>query len=445
MYDTDEGRNYRSWRHRALQVTSSFSKVCDKFLGIGSIDLLWLMGPAKGFKKRKKTEKKHDENGSDSGSPEKEGPVDWWDEFSKRIHGKFPLISGLQQSPSKGLDCFESVFKISRKTFQYICSLVKEDMEGKSAHFVFTNGKSMALYDQVAVALRRLGSGESLVTIGDSFGLNHSTVSQVTWRFVESMEQRGLHHLQWPCTEEEMTAIKYKFEKIRGFPNCCGVIDATHITMCLSASEPSTNVWLDHEKNHSMILQAIVDPDMRFRDIVTGWPGKMKEWSVFESSNFHKLCDKGDRLNGKKLQLPPQGSEIREYIIGDSGYPLLPYLVVPYEGEQLSEPKADFNKRHFATQMVAQRALARLKEMWRIIKGVMWRPDKHRLPRIILVCCLLHNIVIDTKDEVQDERTLSHNHDSGYHQLICGDVDAKGLSLRDNLSLYFAETGRLPS
>ncbi|KAI4334495.1 hypothetical protein L6164_019178 [Bauhinia variegata] len=438
MYDTDEGRNYRSWRHRALQVTSSFSKVCDKFLGIGSIDLLWLMGPAKGFKKRKKTEKKHDENGSDSGSPEKEGPVDWWDEFSKRIHG-------LQQSPSKGLDCFESVFKISRKTFQYICSLVKEDMEGKSAHFVFTNGKSMALYDQVAVALRRLGSGESLVTIGDSFGLNHSTVSQVTWRFVESMEQRGLHHLQWPCTEEEMTAIKYKFEKIRGFPNCCGVIDATHITMCLSASEPSTNVWLDHEKNHSMILQAIVDPDMRFRDIVTGWPGKMKEWSVFESSNFHKLCDKGDRLNGKKLQLPPQGSEIREYIIGDSGYPLLPYLVVPYEGEQLSEPKADFNKRHFATQMVAQRALARLKEMWRIIKGVMWRPDKHRLPRIILVCCLLHNIVIDTKDEVQDERTLSHNHDSGYHQLICGDVDAKGLSLRDNLSLYFAETGRLPS
>lgn len=346
-------------------------------------------------------------------------------------------LAGLQQSPSKGLDDFESVFRISRKTFGYICSLVKDDMMAKSAHLVFTNGKSMSLYDQVAVALRRLGSGESLVTIGDSFGLNHSDVSQVTWRFVESMEERALQHLRWPSTEAEMKAIKSKFEKAQGLPNCCGVIDATHIIMCLPLSETSSNVWLDHEKKHSMVLQAIVDPDMRFRDIVTGWPGKMKDWSVFESSDFYKLCDKGERLNGKKLQLH-EGSEVGEYIIGDLGYPLLPYLVVPYEGkQQLPEAKAEFNRRHFATWMVAQRALARVKEMWRIIQGVMWRPHKHRLPRIILVCCLLHNIVIDMEDELQDELPLSHNHDSGYSQLICGAHDIKGVSLRDKLSLYF--------
>ncbi|KAJ7947697.1 Harbinger transposase-derived nuclease [Quillaja saponaria] len=392
------------------------------------------MGPVRGFKKRRKTEKKPDGNGSASGSSEKDGPVDWWDEFSKRING-------LQQSPSMGIDSFEVIFKISRKTFDYICSLVKEDMLARSAHFVFTNGKPMSLCDQVAVALRRLSSGESLVAIGDLFGLNHSTVSQITWRFVESMEERGLQHLQWPSPETEMTEIKSKFKKVGGFPNCCGAIDATHIMMCLPASEPASNVWLDHEKNHSMVLQAIVDPDLRFRDIVTGWPGKMKDWLVFESSNFYKLCDKGERLNGKKLQLS-EGSEAREYIIGDSGYPLLPYLLVPYEGKELPEPKAEFNKRHFATRMVAQRALARLKEMWKIIQGVMWRPDRHRLPRIIFVCCLLHNIVIDMEDEMQDELPLSHNHDSGYHQQICGSVDVNGASLRDKLSLYF--TGRLP-
>lgn len=358
------------------------------------------------------------------------------------IHVNLCCLAGNQQSPPKELDNFESVFKISRKTFEYICSLVKDDMMVKSAHFVFTNGKPMSIYDQVAVALRRLGSGESLVMIGDSFGLNHSTVSQVTWRFVESMEERGLQHLNWPSTEAELTSIKSKFEKIRGLPNCCGVIDATHITMCLPASEPMSNVWLDHAKNYSMVLQAVVDPDMRFRDLITGWPGKMKDSLVFENSNFYKLCQMGERLNGKKLRLP-DGSEIREYIIGDSGYPLLPYLVVPYEGKELSEPaKVDFNKRHFATRMVAQRALARLKDMWRIIQGLMWRPDKHKLPRIIMVCCLLHNIVIDMKDEVQDELSLSHNHDSGYHQLTCGDVDVNGASLRDNLSLFLK--GRVP-
>ncbi|XP_061372546.1 protein ALP1-like [Gastrolobium bilobum] len=393
------------------------------------------MGPVRGLKKRRKPEKKHDKNGSSaSGSPDKEGSEDWWDELSNRMNG-------LQQSASKCLGSFESFFKISRRTFEYICSLVKDDMMTKSAHFVFTSGKPMSLFDQVAVALRRLGSGDSLVAIGDSFGLNHSTVSQVTWRFVESMEERGLHHLQWPSTEVEMNAIKTKFEKIRGLPNCCGVIDATHITMCLPASEPSCNVWLDHKKNHSMVLQAIVDPNMRFRDIVTGWPGKMEDWLIFESSNFKKLCDKGERLNGKRLELS-EGSEIREYIIGDSGYPFLPYLVVPFEGKALPESKAQFNRLHLATRMVAQRALARLKEMWKIIQGMMWRPDKHRLPRIILVCCILHNIVIDMQDEMQDELSLSHDHDSGYQQLICGAVDDKGVALRESLSLYL--TRRLP-
>ncbi|KAM1167539.1 hypothetical protein ACFX19_030085 [Malus domestica] len=382
------------------------------------------MGPVRGIKKRKKADNKGEENASGSGSSEKEGPVDWWDEFSRRINGV--------QFPSKVLDKFESVFKLSRKTFDYICSLVSEDMMAKSAHFVFTSGKPLSLHDQVAVALRRLSSGESLVTIGDSFGVNHSTVSQVTWRFVEAMEERGLHHLQWPSTEAEMTEVKSKFQKIRGFPNCCGVVDTTHIMMCLPASDPTSNAWLDQEKNHSMVLQAIVDPDMRFRDIVTGWPGKMKDWSVFQSSNFYQLCERGERLNGKRLELST-GLDIREYIIGDLGFPLLPYLVIPYEGKELPEPKAQFNKRHYATQKVAQRALVRLKDRWRIIQGVMWRPDKHRLPRIILVCCLLHNIVIDMEDGVQADMPQSHKHDSEYRQQICGTVDINGVHLREKL------------
>ncbi|XP_039026380.1 protein ALP1-like [Hibiscus syriacus] len=385
------------------------------------------MGPARGLKKRKKIEEKHEENAS--GSSQKERSIDWWDELSRKMNSL--------QSPSKGLDKFKSVFKISRKTFNYICSLVKEDMMARPGSFTFSNGKPVSFEDQVAVALRRLSSGESLVIVGDSFRLHHSTVSQLTWRFVEAMEERGLHHLQWPSTNAEMTEIKSKFEKIQGLPNCCGVIDTSHIMMCLPSSDPASKIWLDHEKNHSMVLQAIVDPKMRFRDIVTGWPGKTEDWVVFQNSNFYSLCDKGERLNGGKLVLP-EGSEIREYIIGDFGYPLLPYFVIPYEGKELPELRAEFNKRHSETRLVAHRALARLKEMWKIIQGVMWRPDKHKLPRIILVCCMLHNIVIDLEDDVQDEMPLSHDHDFGYRQRICGSVDIKGVHLRDKLSFYLS-------
>ncbi|XP_010905715.1 protein ALP1-like isoform X1 [Elaeis guineensis] len=391
------------------------------------------MGPIRGFKKRKRAEKKAERCAAAALTASGQGTGDWWDDFSSRITGSLSLL--------KEPKSFESVFKISRKTFNYICSLVREDLMAKTSNFTFSDGKVLSVDDQVAVALRRLGSGESLLNIGTSFGMNHSTVSQVTWQFVEAMEKRGIHHLRWPSSEET-EIIKSKFEKIRGLPNCCGAIDTTHILMCLPSVDSSNKVWTDYEKNHSMVLQAIVDPEMRFRDIVTGWPGSMNELLVLHNSGFFKLCEKGARLNGKKMELS-EGSEVREYIIGDASFPLLPWLLTPYQGKDLSDSRVEFNKRHCATRMVAQRALARLKDMWKIVQGKMWRPDKHRLPRIILVCCLLHNIVIDLEDEVRDEMPLSHHHDTNYKQQYCDVGDKFGVELRDELTQYLS--GRLPS
>lgn len=372
-------------------------------------------------------------------------------QFNSFVFCVFLFSGHMDLSPSKDLDTFQMIFKMSRKTFEYICSLAREHMMVKT-HFAFTNGKPMSLYDQVALALRRLSSGSSLISIGDSFGTHHSTVSQVTWRFVEAIEEKGLQHLRWPSTEKHLSDIKSKFEKIQGLPNCCGAIDTTHIVMLLSTSEVTGDVWLDRKHNHSMLLQAIVDPDLRFLDIVTGLPGKMTENSVLRSSNFFRLSEKGERLNGKKIQLLSEEAELQEYIVGDAGFPSLPWLLTPYhhhhtnqESEVSESRKLDLNRRISGTRVVAERALARLKDVWKMIEGVMWRPDKHKLPRFILVCCILHNIVIDMEDEVLDHQQLlplSQNHDPGYTQEFCESVDKTNTTtasgLRDKLSLYFS-------
>ncbi|CAH9072540.1 unnamed protein product [Cuscuta epithymum] len=383
------------------------------------------MAPLRGSKKKRKVEKKGEDE--EVIVPE-DGSTDWWASLSKRVSGSV--------SPSKGMDRFQAIFKMSRKTFEYICSLVKDHMMLKSASSVFTNGKPMSLHEQVALALRRLCSGNSLIVVGDSFGAHHSTVSQVTWRFVEAIEESGVHHLRWPSSEPEMKRIKLKFEQIRGLPNCCGARDTTHITMMLSTSEQTADVWADQTGNHSMILQAIVDPDMRFLDIVTGLPGKMDSSSVLQSSSFFKLCKKGERLNGNKTKICGE-AEMGEYIVGSSGFPLYPWLMTPYKGKDLSGPKAEFNKRHYATRIVAQRALTRLKDVWKMIHGNMWRPDKHKLPRFILVCCILHNIIIDMEDEVLDEEMpLPRRHDPGYPQEVSETIDETGSVMRDHLSLH---------
>ncbi|KAL3338182.1 hypothetical protein AABB24_030365 [Solanum stoloniferum] len=387
------------------------------------------MGPIRGLKRKKKVEKDVDQYTPLHSSLSHVCPSDWWVDFSKRISG-----TSVEEGNTV---TFESLFKLSRKTFNYICSLVKDAMMSKPTNITDLSGKFLSLDDRVAVALRRLSSGDSLSIVGESLGIHQSTVSQITWRFVEAMEERCLHHIRWPTNQDDMKDIKSKFENIRGLPNCCGAVDTTHIMFCLSTADPLSKVWSDLEKNHSMILQAIVDPDMRFLDVLAGWPGSLSDSEVLKSSRFFELAEEGKRLSGEKFNLS-NDTELREYIVGDSGFPLLPWLLTPYTGRELSDHQADYNKRHFATRKVAQRALARLKDKWKIIQGVMWRPDKQKLPRIILVCCLLHNILIDLDDGVQDEVPVTHHHDPDYGQQV-GDSTNKSASIqREKLALYLA-------
>lgn len=347
----------------------------------------------------------------------------------------------------KECESFESVFKMSRKTFDYLCSLVKGDFTRNPRtfrNFRFGDKVILDVEDQVAIALLRMTTGESLMGIGSCFGMNHSAISHITWKFIECLEEHAAGHLKWP-DPEEMSAIKAKFEKIQGLPNCCGTIDTTHILMCSSA-QPNSSVWVDGENRNSMVLQAVVDPDLRFRDVVSGWPGSLDNSCILRTSGFYRLCQKGARLDGK-MGLPGEssGSVVGEYIVGNASYPLLPWLMTPYQEHDLSPEKAEFNKRHAATRMVVQGALANLKERWQVLNGELWRPDKHRLPRIIYACCLLTNIMIDLEDAERDGMPASQNHDDGYGQQVSNVADDDGVTQRDLLCQYVGRLGnKLP-
>ncbi|WVZ68250.1 hypothetical protein U9M48_017210 [Paspalum notatum var. saurae] len=396
-----------------------------------------VMAPPRGAKRRKKGKP---ERALPSQAPPVPQPLvgDWWDAFSRR------LAAG---QPPKGSQNFETAFKMSRKTFEYLCSLIKGDFTRKTQsfrNFRFGDKVILGVEDQVAIALLRLTTGESLLGIGTRFGMNHSAISHITWKFIECLEERATGHLKWP-DPEEMVTIKAKFENIQGLPNCCGAIDTTHILMCSSA-QPNSNVWLDGENRNSMVLQAIVDPDMRFRDVVSGWPGSLDDSCILRTSGFYRLCQKGSRL-AAQMELPGELPEsmIREYIVGDPSYPLLPWLMTPYHGHGLSSEKVEFNKRHTATRMVVQGALGKLKERWQVLKGELWRPDKHRLPRIIYACCLLTNIMIDLGDAVRDGIPPSHNHDDGYRQQVCSVADDSAVAQRNLLCQYVSTLGsKLP-
>ncbi|XP_058179212.1 protein ANTAGONIST OF LIKE HETEROCHROMATIN PROTEIN 1 [Rhododendron vialii] len=401
------------------------------------------MPPLKKIKKSKRDAKKLKKRRSVSVVPtdsKAANDSDWWDSF---WHKNSPTLES--PVPFDEAEGFKYFFRISKKTFDYICSLVREDLISRPpSGLINIEGRLLSVEKQVAIALRRLASGESQVSVGASFGVGQSTVSQVTWRFIEALEERAKHHLKWP-DPVRMEEIKSKFKASFGLPSCCGAIDATHIVMTLPAVETSDD-WCDQEKNYSMFLQGIVDGDMRFLDIVTGWPGGMPISRLLKFSGFYKLCDGGHRLNGNAITTP-DGAQIKEYIVGGVNYPLLPWLITPYESGDVSTEVSDFNRMHEAARSLAVKALSQLKGSWRILSKVMWRPDKQKLPSVILVCCLLHNIIIDSGDNLRADVALSGHHDSGYVEQCCKQVDPLGKTKREDLvkHLQLSKQNALPN
>lgn len=352
---------------------------------------------------------------------------DWWDSFCHKMSSSPGLAI-----PSDEEEAFKYFFRVSKKTFEYICSLVREDLISRPpSGLINIEGRLLSVEKQVAIAMRRLASGDSQVSVGASFGVGQSTVSQVTWRFIESLEDRARHHIKWP-DQDRLEEIKSKFRTLFGLPNCCGAVDATHILMTLPAVQTSDD-WCDEANNYSMLLQGIVDDEMRFLDVVTGWPGAMTVSRFLNCSGFYKLCENEERLN-KKLRL--DDGEIREYIVGGVYYPLLSWLMTPYENQDLLAANSKFKEAHEAARLLAVRALSHLKGSWRILSKVMWRPDKSKLPSIILACCLLHNIMIDCGDKLLSDNAFPAHHDVGYEEQSCRLLDTSGSTMRENLAKH---------
>jgi hypothetical protein len=221
--------------------------------------------------------------------------------------------------------------------------------------------------------------------------MNESTISLVTKMFLEAMMERTNHHHEWPSSSGK-EKIKSKFDKIHGLPNCCGVLHTALITF-VSAKPDS-----DHAEDDSILVQTIVDPHMRFIDRWLALEDMKNQSSNLQDSALFKMCNTGELFNGSKVKLF-NGSEIGEYIIGDAGYPLLPWLITPYQDEDLSYHKVEFNRRHSTATTVAVRALAMLKDTWKFLHGQAWRPQNMKeLRKAVHVCYMLHNLVIDMEE-----------------------------------------------
>ncbi|XP_059638952.1 uncharacterized protein LOC132281246 [Cornus florida] len=175
-------------------------------------------------------------------------------------------------------------------------------------------------------------------------------------------------------------------EKWKWFKNCLGALDGTHIKVRVPIKDKPRYSTRKGEIATNML--GVCSQDMQFIYILPGWEGSTADSRV--------LREAMDKRNGFKV---PQGY----YYLVDAGYTNCQGFLAPYRGQryhlndwrdehQPTTPREFYNMKHSSARNVIDRCFGLLKMRWAIMRSPSFYSTTTQT-RIILACCLLHNLI----------------------------------------------------
>ena len=298
---------------------------------------------------------------------------------------------------------FKKAFRVSRKTFTVILNRIRHVLERKN---VVEEPVEPAL--RLAICLYRLGRGTYYHTISELCGLGVSTcatiTSEVSEAIVEVLWEESVNKYM-PHSEEEFRNKVVDMEEMWQFPCCWSAIDGCHIPLkCPPGGLESCKEYHNFKNFYSIVLMALVDSHYRFVWGSCGYPGNSHDSIIFKSTELWSNIESGNVLPsiGKKIAkqtVPP-------LIVGDSAFPIAPWLMKPYTDAVLSPKQRYFNYRLSRARMVTEGAYGQLKGRWRVLLRKC-ESSAENVRTFALACMVLHNVCLAMGDTIPKKLDLS--------------------------------------
>ncbi|XP_041461458.1 putative nuclease HARBI1 [Lytechinus variegatus] len=290
--------------------------------------------------------------------------------YRNRYHNVDRLLPGEMNRSD-----FRKNYRLNYEEYQWLCDYIRNDEVFERRQ---ENGRVLSVELKVAAALRFFASGSFQNVVGDVAGISQPSQSRAVAAVTDAISRKASDFINF--TLEPTATIKSNFAAIAGMPNTIGCIDCTHVY--IRAPRENENIYVNRKNRHSINVQGIVDSKMRFVNVVAKWPGSSHDSYIWETSNV---------LNDFRMGRMPPG-----WLLGDSGYPTQPWLMTPLTNPQ-SPAEQRFNSSLTRTRVCVERAFGILKSRFRCLDmtggSLCYEPS--RVCKIILSCCVLHNICID--------------------------------------------------
>lgn len=255
----------------------------------------------------------------------------------------------------------------------------------------------------------------------------HETVDAI-WEIFQPI------HMPVP-TENMFKKIAKEFYEKWNFPNCLGAIDGKHIRVKCPAH--SGSMFYNYKNFFSIVLQAVADANYKFITIEVGGFGKQSDGGTFRSSSLFNLIENKQLNIPADTPLPSTEIMVPHVFIGDEAYPLLHYLLKPFNRRQLDVEKEYFNMRLSRARRVVECAFGIINAKFRIL----WKPietSPHLADKIIKCICILHNIIIDKEGVNIDEEEI-RQWENSHHQRQNNRPTDNAIFLRNTFKLFLCK------
>ncbi|KAL1418795.1 hypothetical protein MTO96_025680 [Rhipicephalus appendiculatus] len=236
-------------------------------------------------------------------------------------------------------------------------------------------------------------------SLADGFDIAESSVQACVDRVLAFLNAVSGEVIAWPNAEER-ERCKAGFLARSGWKgprNTIGCVDGCHIEINTPRDSPQS--YFNRKKFPSIILQGICNNRNKFIDVLIGFPGSMHDARVLREGPF--FANASNKCSGG-------------YLLGDSAYPLLPWLMTPYKNSQQRFPvgKKRYNKHQSQQRDAIENAFGLLKQRFRRLYFV----DANSIKQcclIVMAACVLHNLCNDERDFFDELEDVSLDDEVG--------------------------------
>lgn len=218
-----------------------------------------------------------------------------------------------------------------------------------------------------------------------------------------------------------------QFEKLGGLRNCCGIINCARFKV-----KGSDSVLKYSHLEDTVAAQLVVDASSRILSITAGFRGNKSNLAVLNSSSLYKDTETGALLHTRTLYI--NNVAVPQYLIGGGGYPLLPWLLVPFADPLGGSSEENFNNVVKIMCVPMLKTIASLRG-WGVLSGPIDAEFKTAVANIG-ACSILHNMLLAREDYSAfcDEVSEFRVDDQSFDYTLDENLNEKGSAIRTALS-----------